>query len=109
MNFIKKTIKAIIAWAVRDPSDNYERESPMPVSYNGTLKSNSSNRQSYSLDEFNNGFNFTVFNATGGKVVRVHTYEPKTDRHISNLYIITDKEDFGEELAQIITRDSLSR
>jgi hypothetical protein len=109
MKIIRNTIKAIMKWAVSDKQNDYERESPMPVSYNGTLKSSGSVRASSSLDEFNNGFNFTVFNATGGKVIRVHSYDPKQDRHISNLYIITDKEDFGEELAQIITRDSLSR
>ena len=111
MKFIRNTIKTIIRWAVMERTEDPNRDAPMPVGY-GSLSSNSLKGvpvRSMPIDEFNNGFNFTVFDATGGKVVRVHSYDPKTDRHISNLYIITDKEDFGEELAQIITRDSLSR
>jgi len=52
---------------------------------------------------------FTVYNATGGKVIETRTYDPRTDRNNSNLYVITDKEELGEELAQIITKESLCR
>lgn len=56
-----------------------------------------------------NGMNFTVFSAVGGKVVHFNTYDPARDRFETRLYIITDKDDLGEELAQIITRESLTR
>jgi hypothetical protein len=107
MNRFKEALRYIIRWVQSD--DVIECE-PSPH-YASNIGSHSTKVRSgpNNLDEYNSGFNFTVFSATGGKVVRVHQYDPKNDRHISNLYIITDKEDFGEELAQIITRDSLSR
>jgi hypothetical protein len=55
------------------------------------------------------GLNFTVFPAVGGKVVRFHSYDPRTDRENTTLYVVTDKENLGEELGQIITKESLSR
>jgi len=56
-----------------------------------------------------NGMNFAIFSATGGKVVQFNTYDPARDRSETRLYIVTDKDDLGEELAQIITRESLTR
>lgn len=55
------------------------------------------------------GMNFTVFNAIGGKVIQFNQYNPVTDRHKQQLYIVTDKEDLGAELGQIITVESLGR
>ncbi len=57
----------------------------------------------------NSGFTFTVHNATGGKVVEMSNYNPKTDRYTNNLYVITDNEDFGSEIGMIISRESLTR
>lgn len=57
----------------------------------------------------NNGMNFVVYGATGGKIVEFSSYDPRTDRHTRNLYIVTDKEDLGEELALIITKETLTR
>lgn len=107
MNTFKDALRRIIRWASSDDCE----PNIAGNGYSGYITSSKSpSIGSHSkIDEFNSGFNFTVFSATGGKVVRVHNYNPITDRHISNLYIITDKEDFGDELAQIITRDSLSR
>jgi hypothetical protein len=59
--------------------------------------------------EADGGLNFTVYPAVGGKVVQLTTYDPRTDRSKSNLYVVTDKEDLGSELGQIITVESLSR
>ena len=56
-----------------------------------------------------NGMNFTVYHAAGGKVIQIRTYDPRTDRNSSSLHVITDKENLGEELAQIITYGSLVR
>jgi hypothetical protein len=78
--------------------DSYQKCSPgMPISSN-TLSSNG-----------NNGMNFTIYGAIGGKVVEFSTYNPNTDRHNRNLYIVTDKENLGEELGLIITKESLTR
>jgi len=55
------------------------------------------------------GLNFTVFNATGGKVIQFASYDPTRDHKRVSLYVVTDKDNLGEELAQIITREGLSR
>ncbi len=68
-------------------------------------KSNSS-----SIDlNMSNGFNFVIYPADGGKVIRVSNYDEKTDRHRNSLYIIADNEDLGEQLGMIVTRECLTR
>lgn len=59
--------------------------------------------------EDSRGIDFTIYNATGGKIVQMRSYDPTLDRGSSSLYIITDKEDMGEELSLILTRESLTR
>ncbi len=66
-------------------------------------------RKSKSVGDSNNGIHFTIYKATGGKVVEVHTYDPSVDRSDSSLYIITDKDDLGKELELIITKEGLMR
>jgi len=103
---VKKLLRRLVKWAMS--SDHNDPQPEEVTSYQGHgsgLKSMSAN----GIGDRNNGMNFTVFNATGGKVIQFATYDPNRDRHQSNLYVVTDREDLGEELAQIITRESLSR
>ena len=44
---------------------------------------------------------FTVYNASGGKIVEISHYDSRTDRHTTSLHIITSDENFGEELGKI--------
>lgn len=105
MNIFKKAIIDIVNWAKRN---DYPQDIPSPISYTGSgLKS--SGHKIQDVGQLNNGMNFTVFSAIGGKVIQIHSYDPRTDRTNSTLYIVTDQEDLGEELAQIITKESLSR
>jgi hypothetical protein len=48
-----------------------------------------------------------VFNARGGKIVEVRTYDNTRDRNNGVTYIITDQQDFTEELGKIISMESL--
>ncbi len=64
---------------------------------------------SANLGDIPNGMNFTVWSAAGGKVIQMRSYNHNTDRHNNALYIIPEKDDLGEELGLIITRESLSR
>ena len=95
---VKRYIYKFIRWAMSDDSP-----SPVEVTSCGTAV------RSRSISDGNNGMNFTVYNAIGGKVIQFATYDPVRDRAFSNLYIVTDREDLGEELGQIITKESLSR
>jgi len=111
MNIFKKALRELLDWVMReDRTKETYCDSPAsaPIGYN-SQSSGMKISPNHNIDDFNQGWNVNIFPAVGGKVVRLHRYDPTIDRHISNLYIITDKEDFGEELAQILTRDSLSR
>jgi len=99
---VKTTIRKFIKWI---DSDVVTKEYSEP----NLVYVKSSSNSSQSIRDGNNGMNFTVYHATGGKVIQFVTYDARTDRSRSELYVITDKEDLGEELGQIITRESLTR
>ena len=51
--------------------------------------------------------NFKVYSAVGGKIVEFSRYDPKSDRHDRQIYIIGKDEDFGEKIAKISTLEVL--
>ena len=106
----KRTMVDFIRWVSRNDEEDKIMESA-PMSINGTAKRRSAMVQisNNNIEDGNQGMNFTVYHATGGKIVQIRTYDSRTDKTSSELYIVTDKEDLGEELAQIITRESLTR
>ncbi len=103
--YIRKALRAVIRWAVENETKtrDYEQDSPMPSSV-GSSKSSA-----IRLGDGSSGLNLVVYSATGGKVVEVKSYDIRNDRWNANMYVITDKEDLGEELGQIITKESLCR
>ena len=111
MKFIKNAIIGTIKWASRvpdEPARDYAAEKSKALYNNSTIGSNKISSSSEIIDGANS-MNFTVFPAIGGKVIQIRSYDPRLDRHVGSLYVITDQEDLGEELGQIITRESLSR
>jgi hypothetical protein len=104
MRAFKRMIRNFLRWVTRD-ENNYPEDIPQPA-YANTLggKVGRSN-----LNDTSHGMNFTVYNATGGKIIQFSSYNPHTDRTTTSLYIVTDQEDLGEEIAQIITKESLTR
>lgn len=50
-----------------------------------------------------------VYTASGGMIVETKTYDRQKDRTNTNLYIVNDGEDLGNELGKILTMASLSR
>lgn len=56
-----------------------------------------------------NGINFQVINASGGRIVQVQVYDKVKDRHSTSLHIITPDEDLATSLAQILALAQLSR
>ncbi len=111
VKLFKNGIKAIIHWALVNKESYGENSISQMPSYIGSsiggIKASSS--PSSGIGDHNRGMNFTVYNATGGKVVQIVTYDPRTDRTNSELYIVNDGESLGEELGQIITRVNLTR
>ena len=61
-----------------------------------------------SLDS-DKGIRFQVYKANGGMVVETSTYDRHKDRSYNGLYIITDGKDLGQELAKIITMETLKQ
>jgi hypothetical protein len=55
------------------------------------------------------GIRFQVYKANGGMVVETSTYDRHKDRSHSGLYIITDGKDLGQEIAKIITMETLKQ
>ncbi len=53
------------------------------------------------------GFRLNVYSASGGTIVETTKYDRKNDEHRHGLHIVTDDKDLGEELAKIITMESL--
>ena len=88
-------------WLLKQIQKSYEIEKegslprPFPVEELGRI------------DQPERAIRFTAYNANGGRVVETSRYDRKMDRHHNNLYIITAKKDFGQEIDKIITLESL--
>ena len=61
------------------------------------------------LGSENQPLRFTVYNASGGKIVEINHYDQRTDRHHTSLHIITSDEDFGAELGKIAFVEALKK
>ena len=71
----------------------------------GTLR----NHHSQTLGSADDPLRFTVYNASGGKIVEINHYDSRTDRHHTSLHIITSDEDFGAELGKIAFLELLKK
>ena len=100
---IKSRLRKLIKWIMKGERREYVEEySPEPY-LPADLVSKTR------LRDHNNGMNFMVYNAIGGKVIQFSSYDLNTSRETATLYIVTDQENLGEEISQIITRETLTR
>ena len=53
------------------------------------------------------GIKFEVYRANGGTIVETRRYNRKNDENIYELHVITDTQDVGQAIGQIITLESL--
>lgn len=60
-----------------------------------------------SLGDHRQTMNLQIHSASGGYVLEFSRYDRKRDEHDRNLHIITDQQNLGESLAQIITVEML--
>lgn len=111
MGYFRRKMKSFIQWCVEDTeSEKIIEETRLAKKYRAASAINTLAGSSHqSVGDGVNGMNFTVYNATGGKVVQLRTYSPNTDTGRTTLYVITEKDDLGEELGMIITRETLSQ
>lgn len=69
----------------------------------------SGRHHSQSLGSDSDPLRFTVYNASGGKIVEINHYDSRTDRHSTSLHIITSDEDFGAELGKIAFLEAIKK
>lgn len=74
---------------------------PTPFDNRKMTTLSSGRQHGNALGSENEPLRFTVYNASGGKIVEISHYDQKTDRHHTSLHIITSDENFGEELGKI--------
>jgi hypothetical protein len=53
------------------------------------------------------GFRLNVYSAGGGTIIETTKYDRQKDDHRHSLHVVTDDKDLGEEIAKIITMESL--
>ena len=53
------------------------------------------------------GIKFEVYRANGGTIVETRRYNRKNDDNVYELHVITDTQDVGQAIGQIITMESL--
>lgn len=68
---------------------------------NSTSTIRSSRHYNQTLSSETEPLRFTIYNASGGKIVEISHYDQKHDRHNTSLHIINSDENFGEELGKI--------
>lgn len=56
-----------------------------------------------------NSIEFTVTSANGGRVISTRRWDRKKETWLYKLHIITENEDFGEEIKNIVFMEDLSR
>ena len=53
------------------------------------------------------GMGFRIYRAAGGFVVESSSYDEHTDRNKSSLHVITDDQDLGQAIGQIVVIETL--
>lgn len=86
--------RKILKWAQADQNILYDE----PVSKGRDME--------YDLG---NTVSFNLYNASGGLVINVVSYDSAKDRRNTSLHVITHDQDLGEALGKIITIEALKR
>jgi hypothetical protein len=53
------------------------------------------------------GFRLNVYSASGGTIIETTKYDRQKDDHRHSLHVVTDDKELGDEIAKIITMESL--
>ena len=87
----KRMIRGLVSWAHKE--DHHEQDIVI------------SDRDEPRIST--TGIKFEVYRANGGTIVETRRYNRKTDDNIYELHVITDTQDVGQAIGQIITLESL--
>jgi hypothetical protein len=89
-NMFKKMIKRLVTWSM---SENHNQD--IVISEREEARINAT------------GMKFEVYRANGGTIVETRRYDRKNDDNIYELHVITDTQDVGQAIGQIITMEAL--
>ena len=92
-NMFKRMIKGLVTWSLRE-DPHYENDIKISDSHEEPRISAT-------------GIKFEVYRANGGTIVETRRYNRKNDDTIYELHVITDTQDVGQAIGQIITLESL--
>ena len=88
-----------------------ERDEIMPVEDRHSTRVarslGASNKRVASTYDDENVINFTLYGASGGKIIEAVRYDPKNDRERVNRYVITENDELGDVLAKVVTMECL--
>ena len=90
-NMFKRMIRGLVTWSL---SDNHSQDIVISDSHEEPRISAT-------------GIKFEVYRANGGTIVETRRYNRKNDDTIYELHVITDTQDVGQAIGQIITLESL--
>ena len=57
--------------------------------------------------DWQDNLNIAITTARGGKIITFRRYDHKTDRSDNRVYVIPDEQNFNDELAKLITLESM--
>ena len=96
---------------------SYVEERPMKLTFKQRIRNWLMNDEDYSNQLISvdsegpniqsQGFRLNVYTASGGTIIETTKYDRQKDDHRHSLHVVTDEKDLGEELAKIITMESL--
>ncbi len=106
--WFKRMVAGWVADAVEDEEQSEDPRVPMSrlVGTGGTSKKAYSDNQCEG-DSFKNPLNITLYNATGGRIVKFHSYDRQAGRSSETTYIIPSEDDFESALGKFITLEAM--
>jgi hypothetical protein len=99
------------------PVRQYVEEQPMKLTFKQRIRNwlldNDNEKELVYADDYESpslqsqGFRLHIYSASGGTIVETTKYDRKSDENRNTLHVVTEDKDLGNELAKIITMESL--
>lgn len=87
----------------------YAEEAPQLIGSNAIKKARGLAKLDRDADISADPISFKMFKANGGWAVEFKQYDENSDRIHSSLYVVTNEEELGKHISQIITMEALKR
>jgi hypothetical protein len=96
---------------LREKLDNtrYAKEEAIPQIGLASNRSRRNNILRESEDICSEPITFKMYKASGGWAIEFRQYDNRNDRVDTSLYVVTDENELGKHISQIITMEALKR